>query len=217
MSTSSVARSRLLMPMMSALDLHARPRARSASWTSTSVASPSCVGERVQADQRAGLERRDDQQDRVGAAGQRLVHLVLLDDEVLAQDRQARRRRARRARSASAPPKRLSSVSTDSAAAPRALVGADDVGQLEVGADHAGRRRAALVLGDHREPGRAPARRGTARNRRSDRRAAARRPRSALAAGRAAARRATATRVSATISVSTSLMRVDSLWRELAG
>ena len=34
-----------------------------------------------------------------------------------------------------------------------ALVGADDVLQLEIVADHAGRRRAALVLGDHRQAG----------------------------------------------------------------
>ena len=37
-----------------------------------------------------GLERGDDQQDRVGARRGRLVQLVRVDDEVLAQHRQAR-------------------------------------------------------------------------------------------------------------------------------
>ena len=36
-----------------------------------------------------GSERRDDQQDRVGTGGSRLVQLVGIDDEVLAQQRQS--------------------------------------------------------------------------------------------------------------------------------
>ena len=44
-----------------------------------------------------GVERGDDQQDRVGAGRRRLVELVGVDDEVLAQDRQARSPRAPRA------------------------------------------------------------------------------------------------------------------------
>ena len=43
------------------------------------------------------LERGDDQQDRVGAGGRRLVELVGVDDEVLAQDRQVASPRAPRA------------------------------------------------------------------------------------------------------------------------
>ncbi len=42
-------------------------------------------------------QRRDDQQHRVGARGARLVQLVGIDDEVLAQQRQLRTRRAPRA------------------------------------------------------------------------------------------------------------------------
>ena len=65
-------------------------------------------------------ERRDDEQDRVGARRSRLGDLVAVDDEVLAQDRQL----AGRARGApgrrGAPPKNGPSVSTDSAAAPPA-------------------------------------------------------------------------------------------------
>ena len=41
-----------------------------------------------QVEQVVGLERGDDQQDRVGARGRRLVELVRVDDEVLAQHRQ---------------------------------------------------------------------------------------------------------------------------------
>src|SRR5215211_7082339 len=69
-----------------------------------------------------GGERGDDQQDRVGAHGRRLVEL-----ERLGQDRQRRRGAA--------------------------LVGLDDVGDRRALADHAGRRRAALVLGDQRYAG----------------------------------------------------------------
>ena len=45
--------------------------------------------EGVQARQHVLLERRDDEQDEVGAGGARLEHLVLGGDEVLAQHRQA--------------------------------------------------------------------------------------------------------------------------------
>ena len=45
----------------------------------------------VQREQRLGLERRDDQQHRVGAGGGGLVELVGVDDEVLAQHREVGR------------------------------------------------------------------------------------------------------------------------------
>ena len=100
-------------------DDRARPRAapvrpRRASCASTSTPSPSSIAERVQVgEQRVVGERGDDQQDRVGADGPRLVDLHLVDREVLAQ---ARQRRWRRARPAGRRPGRRStgaSVSTD--------------------------------------------------------------------------------------------------------
>ena len=97
------------------------------------------------------VERGHDQQDRVGARRQRLVELVGVDDEVLAQDRQ-RRSRARRPqiveRSAEARP--LGEDRQRCRAA--ALVAADDVLEPQVRSDHAGGWRAPLVLGDHRQP-----------------------------------------------------------------
>ena len=65
-----------------------------------------------------GIERGDDQQDRVGPRGRRLVELVGVDDEVLAQHRQVASRPARARRSSSEPPKWNGSVRIDSAAAP---------------------------------------------------------------------------------------------------
>ena len=64
------------------------------------------------------LQRRDDQQDGVRAVRTRLEQLVLVDDEVLAQERQAPRRARTAARCSSAPSKNVGSVSTEMAAAP---------------------------------------------------------------------------------------------------
>ncbi len=66
------------------------------------------------------IQRRGDQQHAVGAERARLVHLVRIDDEILAQHRQARRPRAPATRYASAPWKKSTSVSTDRQAAPPA-------------------------------------------------------------------------------------------------
>ena len=57
-------------------------------------------------------------------------------------------------RSSSEPSKWRSSVSTEIARGAAALVGARDLGDARAGADRARRGRAALVLGDDREPGR---------------------------------------------------------------
>ncbi len=136
-------------------------------------------GPRVQLRQLAGVERRDDQQDRVGPRRERLVDLVRLDDEVLAQDRQPRdAARAPQVVERAAEAGRLGEDRERGGAA--ALVGADHVLELEVLADHAGRGRAALVLGDQRESGpRAARRRKCSPGRRSLRRASARRRRRA--------------------------------------
>ena len=63
------------------------------------------------------VERGDDQQDRVGAGHRRLVDLVGVDDEVLAQDRQ-RAGRARLAQVVERAAEVGPSVRIDSAAAP---------------------------------------------------------------------------------------------------
>src|SRR5215218_3596442 len=99
-----------------------------------------------------GVERRDDQQDRVGAHGRGLVELVGVDDEVLAQDRQlGRRERLAQVVERAAEVERLGQDRQRGRAA--ALVGLDDLGDRRALADHAGRRRAALVLGDQRHAG----------------------------------------------------------------
>jgi hypothetical protein len=67
------------------------------------------------------VERRDDQQDRVGAHRARFGDLVLVDDEILAQHRQSARARAA-TRYSGAPWKYSRSVSTDKHAAPPARV-----------------------------------------------------------------------------------------------
>ena len=96
---------------------------------------------------------RDDQQHRVGAVGRRLVELVAVDDEVLAQDRQAGGR-ARRAQVVErAAEVRLLGQDRERRRA-AALVGARRPRATSApGADVAGARRAALELGDQREPG----------------------------------------------------------------
>ena len=123
-STSSVVRSRLLMPI-------SRGRAPSAalqlgaSWTSTSAARPSSP---ASAWSRAARRRQrgDDQQDRVGARRQRLVHLIGVDDEVLAQDRQ-RRGGAGRAQVVERAAEARSLGQDRERRGAAALVGADDV------------------------------------------------------------------------------------------
>ena len=107
------------------------------------------------------LERGDDQQDRVGAGGRRLVDLVGVDDEVLAQDRQLRRRaRLAQVVERAAEVERLGEDRQRRGAA--ALVGRTIVGDGRALADLARRRRAALVLGDHRDARAASAPRRTA-------------------------------------------------------
>ena len=89
-STLSVERSRLLIPMIPAPS----PTATSSSapsWTSTSASRPSSRASAWSSPSVASIQRRDDQQDGVGARRERLVDLVGVDDEVLAQDRQRRR------------------------------------------------------------------------------------------------------------------------------
>ena len=71
----------------------------------------------VQRGQVVVVERGDDEQDRVGAGHRRLVHLVGVDDEVLAQDRQ-RAGRARLAQVVERAAEVAASVRIDSAAAP---------------------------------------------------------------------------------------------------
>ena len=80
------------------VDARAPRSSSSSSWTSTSTSRSSSRASRVQrARASLALERGDDQQDRVGAGDRRLVELVAVDDEVLAQDRQVASPRAPRA------------------------------------------------------------------------------------------------------------------------
>ena len=105
----------------------------------------------VQLGELARVERGDDQQDRVGAGHRRLVHLVGVDDEVLAQDRQ----RAGRARLAqvvqrAAEVRALGEDRQRRGAA--ALVGARRSRRPSRPRGSRPRRgRAALVLGDDRD------------------------------------------------------------------
>ena len=95
-----------------------------------------------------GLERRDDQQHRVGAGDAASYELVAVDDEVLAQDRERRSPRARRAgRRATRRSVLLGEDRERGRAA--ALVGADDPATVAPARISPARRRAALELGDH--------------------------------------------------------------------
>ena len=78
---------------------------------------PERSGLRLQFAHVRGLERRDDQQDAVGAQGACLVDLVGIDHEVLAQDREPGSG-ARGDRCSALPWKNLRSVSTERQAAP---------------------------------------------------------------------------------------------------
>ena len=88
-STSSVVRSRLLIPIDAGAERRARPRARARRGPRPARSSPSSRASSCSARSSPRVERGDDQQDRVGAGRDRLVHLVGVDDEVLAQERQA--------------------------------------------------------------------------------------------------------------------------------
>ena len=113
--------------------------------------------ERVQVgEQRVVGDRGDDQQDRVGADGARLVDLHLVDREVLAQARQASWRRARPAGRRRCRRSTGWSVSTESATAPPASYAFAVGPGIEVGREVALRRRPALQLADRPRPGRRP-------------------------------------------------------------
>ena len=138
-----------------------------------------------------GLQRGDDQQDRVGARGGGLVELVRVDDEVLAQHRQVRGR-ARRVQvvERAAEVERLGEDRQRGGAA--ALVGAArSSSTVEPSRIAPGRRRAALVLGDHRDAG--PQQRLA---RTADPPGARRSPPRAAASGTGSRRRPTSSRVS---------------------
>ena len=85
-STSSVLRSRALTPISRAPASTARSTS-SAVWHSTSGVRPDRLGPLDQCDEGVLLERGDEQQRQVGAAGARLPQLVAGEDEVLAQHR----------------------------------------------------------------------------------------------------------------------------------
>ncbi len=106
------------------------------------------AGLRVQLGQRRRLERRDDEQDRVGLPGRGLHHLVRVDDEVLAQDRDLHGGAGAAQIGEVAPEVRLVGEDRD-AGGTAGLVGLHDLLDLEVLPDAAGRGRAALVFGDH--------------------------------------------------------------------
>ena len=109
------------------------------------------AGVAMEREQRVGLDRGDDQQDRVGAGGRRLVELVRLDDEVLAQHRQVRRRAGgAQVVERAAEVERLGEDAQRRGAA--GLVGGHDLLDGDALADRARGRRAALVLRDHADP-----------------------------------------------------------------
>ena len=91
---SNVLRLRLLMPISREDSFSARSVSAS-SCTSTSTSMPSSSAVSSSALRIVVVDARHDDQDRVGAPGARLVDLIGLEHEILAQRRQ-RRRRARR-------------------------------------------------------------------------------------------------------------------------
>ena len=144
---------------------------------------PELVGARQQLARRARRRGRA-----AGAARRRRrpraarAQLVLGREESLREQRQRRSPRARRAGRRQVPPKR-SSTSIETAAAPARSYAARERGRVGVGPQVAGRRRAALDLGDRGEPGPASASREApisrhlaARTRRARRAARRRRP-----------------------------------------
>ena len=146
-STLKSRRSRLLIPIRSAPPSSARLSSVE-SWTSTSTSSPSPRATSRNARSSEALERGDDQQHRIRAGGSRLIQLVGVDDEVLAQHRQL----ARRARGVQIL-ERAFEVGPLGQHRQRiraaALVRASDLREVGVLAQLARRGRASLELGDH--------------------------------------------------------------------
>ena len=151
MSTLKSSRLRLLIPITSESSSSARSSS-SSSWISTSASrSSSCACANSSAS-RALLERADHEQHRVRARDLRLVELVRVDREVLAQDRQLGGG-ARLAQVRERPAEvRLLGEDRDRRRA-AALVGDHDVRAAPAVADRPRRGRAALVLRDHRRAG----------------------------------------------------------------
>jgi hypothetical protein len=87
-----------------------------------------------------------------GARRERLDYLVGVDHEVLAEDRQTGAPVRELEIGERAPEAVLLGENRQRGGA-TALIGRDDVVEGELFADHSGRRRAALVLGDHAQPG----------------------------------------------------------------
>ena len=92
-------------------------------------------------------ERRHDQQDRVGADRARLRHLILVDDEILAQHRQ-RARRARRGEVGGIALEVRAVGQHRQARGAASLVARRDRGRIEIGAQHAAARARLLDLRD---------------------------------------------------------------------
>ena len=192
-STEKSRRSRLLTPMISAPRAAARCELRRVVDLDEHVEAE-CGGGGVQLCQLLVAERRDDQQHGIGAGGERLVQLVDVDDEVLAQQRQpAGPTREEQVIERAAEVGLLGEDRRGDGAA--TLIGRDDL--LEVGraVQRPGRRRAPLELGDHADAGcgercaeAPPSRAGHGVS---------------SATGRSARRRATVSRVSARILSST--------------
>ena len=160
------------------------------------------------------VEDRRDQQDAVGADRARLVDLVGVDDEVLAQHRQLAGTRAP-ARGSSARPGRSARRSAPTGRPRRARVARGDLGRHEALAQHALARARLLDLGDHRGAAR---RRSCAAAPRRSPRTIARAPRHRGAATRAraaACAAATSSRLTATMRSRMSLMRRSP--RDLSG
>ena len=89
-STRNVRRSRLLMPTIFGRIASARSRSDS-SCTSTSAARPSSAARLVEARQFVSGQRRGDEQDGVRAERARFEQLVVVEDEILLQDRDRHR------------------------------------------------------------------------------------------------------------------------------
>ena len=145
---SKVRRLRLLMPIRGVLSASARSSS-AASCASTSTAMPSVVRDRLQLQHARGLERGDDQQDAIRARGARLVHLVRVDREVLAQHRQP----AGGARLFHVLERALEKLLVGQhrqAGRAVALVARGDRGRIECLAQHAPARARFLDLGDDR-------------------------------------------------------------------
>ena len=145
---AKVRKSRLLMPSRRGETVSAMSSSRR-SWTSTSTSKPVSLGKRRQVRQCRRRPRGDDEQYAVRAEGPRLEHLVGVDDEVLAQHRQA----ARTAGSLEMAVRPLEiALVREHREAGRAspLVGRGDGRRVEVPANHAGAGRGALDLRDHR-------------------------------------------------------------------